>query len=236
MLQQTTALRDELIACDNPVKWLNVAVRMAKRYGFTYCTLMVMPKPNDHFFSQLISASNLPNKLIQSFDKHALLKHCPFYATFAHSIQPQAWTLDDTDINDPNQMASAEALREHNLDCGILFSLSATNGERFILRFDGLGVRLKPVETNALLMDSIIAFDHFQYLRRNSLAVTKNLTKREIEVVKWTAQGKTSSEIAAILSLSDHTVNAYMNNAIKKLECVNRTQLVAKAIRMKLIS
>ncbi len=55
-------------------------------------------------------------------------------------------------------------------------------------------------------------------------------------MLRWTAQGKTSLEIGQILSLSDHTVNAYMTNAIRKLDCVNRTQLVAKAIRMKIIS
>ncbi|MNL83451.1 Regulatory protein SdiA [compost metagenome] len=55
-------------------------------------------------------------------------------------------------------------------------------------------------------------------------------------MVRWTAQGKTSAEIGQILTLSDHTVNAYMTNAIKKLDCVNRTQLVAKAIRLKLIN
>ena len=64
----------------------------------------------------------------------------------------------------------------------------------------------------------------------------KTLTKREIEVIRWTSHGKTSSEIGQILSLSDHTINAYLNNAIKKLDCVNRTQLVAKAIRLKVIS
>ena len=63
-----------------------------------------------------------------------------------------------------------------------------------------------------------------------------SLSARELEVVRWTAQGKTSLEIGQILSLSDHTVNAYMTNAIRKLDCVNRTQLVAKAIRMKIIS
>ena len=59
---------------------------------------------------------------------------------------------------------------------------------------------------------------------------------RELEVVRWTAQGKTSVEIGRILSLSDHTVNAHMTNAIKKMDCVNRTQLVAKAIRLGLIN
>jgi DNA-binding CsgD family transcriptional regulator len=62
-----------------------------------------------------------------------------------------------------------------------------------------------------------------------------SLTTRELEVLRWTSQGKTSVEIGKILSLSDHTINAYMNTAIKKLDCVNRTQLVAKALRLKLI-
>lgn len=41
-------------------------------------------------------------------------------------------------------------------------------------------------------------------------------------MVRWTAQGKTSVEIAELLSISEHTVNTYMNNAIRKLDCVNR--------------
>jgi DNA-binding CsgD family transcriptional regulator len=90
-------------------------------------------------------------------------------------------------------------------------------------------------EINELSMLSIQAFDVFDRLRRTA-SNTNVLSARELEVVRWTAQGKTSLEIGQILSLSDHTVNAYMTNAIRKLDCVNRTQLVAKAIRMKIIS
>ena len=62
------------------------------------------------------------------------------------------------------------------------------------------------------------------------------LTPRELEAIHWVANGKTSSEIALILSLSEHTVNTYVNNAIRKLDCVNRTHLVAKALRLRLIT
>jgi DNA-binding CsgD family transcriptional regulator len=89
---------------------------------------------------------------------------------------------------------------------------------------------------NALGMIGLHAYDVYDSMKRNEMAPVRTLTKRELEVIRWTAQGKTSAEIGQILSLSDHTVNAYMNNAIKKLDCVNRTQLVAKAIRSKLIS
>ncbi len=89
---------------------------------------------------------------------------------------------------------------------------------------------------NELGIVAIHAFDVYDRIRKAELVAPKTLTKREIEVIRWTSHGKTSSEIGQILSLSDHTINAYLNNAIKKLDCVNRTQLVAKAIRLKVIS
>jgi LuxR family transcriptional regulator, quorum-sensing system regulator BjaR1 len=61
------------------------------------------------------------------------------------------------------------------------------------------------------------------------------LTVKEIECLRWTAEGKTSSEIAAIIKLSEHTVNHYLIAAARKLDCVNRVQAVAKALRMGLL-
>lgn len=60
------------------------------------------------------------------------------------------------------------------------------------------------------------------------------LTARELDCLRWTAEGKTSNEIAAIVKLSEHTVNHYLISAAKKLDCVNRVQAVAKALRMRL--
>jgi LuxR family quorum sensing-dependent transcriptional regulator len=61
------------------------------------------------------------------------------------------------------------------------------------------------------------------------------LSDREIDCLNWTASGKTSAEIAEIMQLSEHTVNHYLNRATKKLDTVNRTQAVAKALRIGLI-
>jgi DNA-binding CsgD family transcriptional regulator len=233
--QYHSALREDLANSDNHSKWLNSVIRVAKQFGFPYATLMLMPKPSDRFFSELIMATNLPNKLVQTLDQSQLLHSCPVFATFAFSTQPQFWSLGELDTDDQNLIVPITAWAEASITGGVIFSFHSINAERFLLRFEGNLEPISQTDLNDLLMQSHIAFDHFQKLRRNNVSATKNLTKREIEVVKWTAQGKTSSEIAAILSLSDHTVNAYMNNAIKKLECVNRTQLVAKAIRLKLI-
>ena len=82
---------------------------------------------------------------------------------------------------------------------------------------------------------AVAACRRFEQLRPVSAHHLKSLSSRELEVIKWTAEGKTSHEIGRILNLSDHTINAYLANAIRKMECVNRAQLVAKAIRLKLI-
>jgi LuxR family transcriptional regulator, quorum-sensing system regulator SolR len=51
----------------------------------------------------------------------------------------------------------------------------------------------------------------------------------------WTAEGKTSSEAATILSLSERTVNFHINNAIMKLRAANKTQAVVKAALLGLL-
>lgn len=61
------------------------------------------------------------------------------------------------------------------------------------------------------------------------LGAQNRLTDREIEVLKWTADGKTSSEISTILSISDHTVNFHVKNAISKLGVSNKTAAVVQA-------
>jgi DNA-binding NarL/FixJ family response regulator len=57
-----------------------------------------------------------------------------------------------------------------------------------------------------------------------------HLTGREKEVLTWVGRGKTSADIAIILDLSERTVNFHCDNAIRRLDVVNRTQAVVKAM------
>jgi len=61
------------------------------------------------------------------------------------------------------------------------------------------------------------------------------LTVRERDVLTWVARGKTSAEIAIILGLSERTINFHCDEAMKRLDVINRTQAVAKAIAERLI-
>jgi LuxR family quorum sensing-dependent transcriptional regulator len=62
------------------------------------------------------------------------------------------------------------------------------------------------------------------------------VTPREVECLKWAAEGKTEWEISEILSISQHTADKHLSNARRKLGAANRAQAVANAIRWGLIS
>jgi DNA-binding NarL/FixJ family response regulator len=63
-----------------------------------------------------------------------------------------------------------------------------------------------------------------------------HLTDREKEVLRLTAEGKSSKEIAEILYLTVKTVTVHRTNIMGKLDLHSRTELVKYAIRQGLIS
>ena len=65
--------------------------------------------------------------------------------------------------------------------------------------------------------------------------VASLLTPREIDCLRWAANGKTDGEIAEILSIARWTVVTYLQNAKIKLNCSNRTSAVATALSLGLI-
>jgi DNA-binding CsgD family transcriptional regulator len=62
-----------------------------------------------------------------------------------------------------------------------------------------------------------------------------HLTPRELEVLRWTMDGKTAWEVGGILSITERTAVLHINNAMHKLGCNNKHQAVLKALRLGLI-
>lgn len=68
-----------------------------------------------------------------------------------------------------------------------------------------------------------------------SVVEQPRLGKREIECLLWAARGKGTEETSTILTISQHTVRAYLKTARYKLDCSTISQAVATAIRLHLI-
>lgn len=63
-----------------------------------------------------------------------------------------------------------------------------------------------------------------------------DLTEREIEVLHWIKEGKSSWEISVILNCSKRTVNFHVNNIKEKLNVMSRPQAVAIGLQKGLIT
>ncbi len=56
------------------------------------------------------------------------------------------------------------------------------------------------------------------------------LTRRELDVLSWTSQGKTAWEVSVILGMSEKTVNFHLGNAMRKLDVTSKHQAVLKCV------
>ena len=62
------------------------------------------------------------------------------------------------------------------------------------------------------------------------------LTPKELEVLDWIRQGKTTWEIAKIQEISERTVKFHAANILRKLDATSRSHAVAKALELQLFT
>jgi len=61
------------------------------------------------------------------------------------------------------------------------------------------------------------------------------LSNRERECLRWAATGKTTWETSVILKISERAVRFYLDSARSKLDCLTKTQAVAKAVALGIV-
>ncbi|AJY45683.1 helix-turn-helix transcriptional regulator [Martelella endophytica] len=213
-----------------------VVKRMATAFGFRHVTFLDFPDSGSEKIVPLVHMTTLPIPLLNVYDAAGLLPTSPIAATARkRPAAPLQWQLQE--LIDPSDEARApvrKRMERMRMSMGIICSVPSPQGRLAVL-FLGDRRPLTTEEERDLAVLAERAANRFEELSNESSRSHTLLSARELEVVRWSAEGKTSSEIGCIIGLSDHTVNAYLANAIRKLDCVNRTQLVAKAIRLKLI-
>ncbi|MFN2644835.1 MAG: XrtB/PEP-CTERM-associated transcriptional regulator EpsA [Burkholderiales bacterium] len=62
------------------------------------------------------------------------------------------------------------------------------------------------------------------------------LTVREMDILKWIYLGKSNFEIGAILKISPLTVKNHVQKILRKLNVVNRTQAIGKALELRILN
>jgi LuxR family quorum sensing-dependent transcriptional regulator len=122
---------------------------------------------------------------------------------------------------------------------GYSVPIHSIRGFRAIVTYSSDEVDLSREARGALHMISIYAHNKVKELKTGGKAPlikrSGNLTPREKECISWCSEGKTAWEISTILGISERTVSHILENAQRKMNTTNRTQLVAETIRAGLI-
>ena len=138
-------------------------------------------------------------------------------------------------------------IRELSPDARILV-LTTYATDEFIfkaLRAGAQGYLLKDASTNELL-GAIHSVHAGQTLLAPAVAARlvvgvsaggqESLTPRELEVLTLIGQGRSNSEIAAMLTIAPRTAKVHVQNILSKLGATNRTEAVSLAVKQRLIS
>ncbi|MFJ2986760.1 autoinducer binding domain-containing protein [Collimonas sp. NPDC087041] len=203
---------------------------LAKQLGFDYCAYgMRLPWPVAQ--PKVIMLNNYPSSWQQRYTQQEYVKVDPTVSHGKRSTLPLVWS-DKSFASCPSFWEDA---RSHGLHAGWAQSCHDAKGIGGLLNLSRSdeSVSSKELRGIALKLSWLVDVAHeglSQLLLEKYLpeAVTQ-LTAREIEVLRWTADGKTSGEISRIMGISDRTVNFHISNTLKKLNATNKTAATIKA-------
>ncbi|KQO78856.1 LuxR family transcriptional regulator [Rhizobium sp. Leaf262] len=211
--------------------------KLTEAWGMKAFMVVHIPSHIALELSQYTVITNWPAELLHQYDHEGLLPRSNVLRALKQSCVP--FVVDAEFVSRGQDDAMAKTITElfgrfdmvHALWCPV----QDATGQRGAISFHGNKSDFTPRFVAEIAYVSAHVFSHLAYVRSLDARVPGTLTDREIDCLNWTAAGKTSAEIAEILALSEHTVNHYLNRATKKLDTVNRTQAVAKALRVGLI-
>lgn len=205
--------------------------QITKHLGFDYCAYdMRLPWPITQ--PKEITLNNYPINWQQRYAQQGYAKIDPTITHGKRSALPLVWSYSGSSA----AASFWEDARVHGLRAGWAQSRYDARGISGLLNLSCAddGASREKLREAAWKLSWLIDVAHEGFsqlmIRKYLPEVLNELTVREVEVLRWTADGKTSGEIGNIMGISDRTVNFHISNTLKKLNATNKTAAAAKAV------
>lgn len=143
------------------------------------------------------------------------------------------------EINPDGPMTESSSAELAHAGKALVFRLRPLYGESaafgIALNDADAGISLR----NAVMRDFQVLANYFhQHIMRiygHDTSKQILMSARELDCLKWIAEGKTAWEASVILGISERTVRFHLNSAREKMRCATTTQAVARAVSQSLI-
>jgi DNA-binding CsgD family transcriptional regulator len=215
-------------------------VEFAARLDFGLVSaLLVVDNPGQT--PSLHAVGNVPKAFLASADDPVAAKRDPVLRRLRQS--PRPFTYDQSFYVG----AGAGDLWEHQAafgyKTGISVSLHSSAGRHFYLGVDrDEALPDDDASVTRLMADLQLLAVYAQETAGRLFAPDipagipiRPLSQRELEVLRWTREGKSAWAVGQILHISEHTVNYFLRQAMRKLKTSSKLVAVHLAIRLGLL-
>jgi LuxR family transcriptional regulator, quorum-sensing system regulator BjaR1 len=206
--------------------------RELARYGFHAWLITGLPNPGGRI-DPLMMLNGWPQGWTDLYTKLNLVQDDPVVAHCFRSTAPFEWTDAPYDpLTNPRAKEVMDRATDFRMNQGFCVPIHTPDGFQAVVTMAGERVELGGQVRRALHLMALYTHGKAVDLcAPKTCSAPRLLTRREREVLQWTAAGKTSWEISQILGVSESTVTAHIKAAAAKFETHNRVATVVVALR-----
>jgi DNA-binding CsgD family transcriptional regulator len=226
---------DEMETSYNAFKYLKA---MAAEYGFEKFSVVEVPW-EDCELSTVSIVNNWEPGFVKIYDELKLSRNSPIFLHTRKSVRPLLFDVKEIQSQKPTDQRemAIEEFESFGKTKGLILPVHTSHGMRGAITFTGNDIVISDEQIDQLQVRALYLFERIVELHQHSDRLkVPDLSKKEVECLKWAAAGKTSAETAMITELTENAVNHCMAASVKKLNASNRAHAIAKAIRLRLIS
>jgi DNA-binding CsgD family transcriptional regulator len=183
-----------------------------------------------------------PQPWVEHYDSSNYLHIDPVMLEAPARSTPMSWgTRDQRRTVTPQQRAFLDEAAGMGLRQGAAIPIHGPGGEFGLV---SVAVDAPPRQFASLMRGhlhqlQLLSLYYHAHVAEHFIAASNGrtaLTCRERECLQWSAQGRSSWEIAETLAISEATVNFHLRNAMGKLGVHSRPHAIAKAVMAGLIT
>lgn len=208
-------------------------------FGYDVFLLGGLPHSTHQNLLDCIMVSGWPMAWAERYQTKRYLHRDPVIRHIRATTEPFLWE-EAVEQGSPDGALVMDEARAFGLLEGFCVPFHDLDGNEAGVSFGGEQIRLSEDERAGLHLVAIYAMSQAKALARQQVGTslepeTAALTAREIECLRWAADGKTAWETSVILQISARTVEHHLANAARRLNAVGRVHSVAEALRRRLI-
>jgi DNA-binding CsgD family transcriptional regulator len=205
--------------------------RFIETCGFSSAVCLILD-PTRPLSLDDVLMSTRPQAWLDSYVAEGQMSADPVLAAAGRYFAPFAWS----DVIDMRQLGPKErrvmaSAAEYGMQEGFVVPICDVRHQTGLVSLAGPARTLSTEDRATFALASVFVHQRLVALRRLRSVSAVSLTKRELEIVRWVAAGKSDWQIGKILTISAKTVNYHVENVKRKFGVASRTQAVLAAVR-----